>query len=250
LDARLLVVVAALTIGIGLLLRSSSELGQRHRDLSETHRFSDALGHSHDIAELGAIVIRDVSANVRAQRVGWWFSGGSAMPGRWFGDEDLARDVVGVIATSPIETWSPEVRSLEGPHLGRVAVVLADEAGGMGVLAVEHREGLVAQFTADDLQRLHMMGSQLSLALRAAILTAQTTHDAVHDRLTGLPTVAALDIGGIDPFAGGGSDADEGEWAAIYVDLCRFSEVNGIARPPAQRPAAPGVRREKARSSR
>jgi diguanylate cyclase (GGDEF)-like protein/PAS domain S-box-containing protein len=75
-----------------------------------------------------------------------------------------------------------------------------------------------APATANELRTIRRYGSVLSAAFERLRLQAELRHAAVHDRLTGLPNRAA--------FMARLAEAQEGEYALLFLDLNGFKPVN------------------------
>ncbi len=202
--------VVAPMAAVWFMLRAHGQLTQRHRDLVDVHRFTSSLTDSLDLDALvtGALdEIRDllraghalVVLTSRTEQVSVIHAtgGGSHDPQLRRCD---ARELAGVGSSWPSGEHepSPELVAalrdlLEAPlrHPCAASLPVSDDL--TGLLVVADRVGASSTFSVPDISRLASMAQQLTSALRNAALHQQITHEAAHDRLTGLPNRSQLE---------------------------------------------------------
>jgi diguanylate cyclase (GGDEF)-like protein len=113
----------------------------------------------------------------------------------------------------------------EGSLRDYVATLLRDGSDVLGSLVVADRVGDVQTFTADDLQLLQTIATQVSAAVRNAQLIEKLRYDAGHDALTGLANRIAWEAAARARLAAGEWDQERVD-AVILVDLDGFKDVN------------------------
>jgi diguanylate cyclase (GGDEF)-like protein len=224
---------------VWMVLRSHGALLHRFGDLNDIHEFSSHVGRSAQLGEIVDTGVHEISRHIRATKVAlvvWSEEGNPLRVSN--GCQDLL-DVMPIDAsdvnwhrvtagTQPVTI----VASEDGDVLGGVllgigvrealAVPMIDGEGCIGVLAVADRHGVVDSFDKDDMRRLLALSQQLVVALRKGQLHVQIQHQALHDRLTGLPNRAYFEaatgrILGSSPST---------RHSLLLIDLDQFKEVN------------------------
>ena len=222
---------------VWLVLRSHGSLMHRFVDLSEIHAFSSHVGRSTQLEEIASTAVEEIAGHLRADTVAlvvWGDTGRSAeaaignrkiLEALPLSLEDVLSDLPSRGEPFTIDGESPGLvaRSLRDIGIEHaLLVVLGDESDAVGVLVVADRRGAVGDFDAHDLERLGPLAQQLTVALRKGQLHREIQHNALHDRLTGLPNRAYFDA-----WAGQHLERAGGRGcAALMIDLDRFKEVN------------------------
>lgn len=217
------------------LLTSRGQLAQRHRDLSEVHDFTRAIGRSVGLpdvieaaqaesrrllrAQHAALVVFDEHGQVLA--VSATAQDNAALPSsvvdeRWAGVLDSV-EPWRLLAT---DTTLPGSLLVNLRWTEALAVTIRDSQGLIGLLLLGDRAGGLIRFSDDDQIRLRPIADQLSVSIRRAMLHVQMEHDVTHDRLTGLPNRAMFEQLATE------SLTHHGRTAVFLLDLDRFKEVN------------------------
>ncbi len=217
------------------LMRSQGDLAQRHRDLTEMHAFTRAVGKYlalPDLMEAAQAQARRLLRAEHALLVVFDHSVPSAIS-RSSSSPDIGYPV------SPTDQDWRDVLEADGPvrlpfrdgvhatpfmsHTGwteALAAPIRDSQGLLGVLVVANRQGTLNRFSNDDISRMAPLTDQLASSLRKSLLHTGMERDATHDRLTGLPNRAVFERLVAEAMAAGAP-------AAVYLlDLDRFKEVN------------------------
>ncbi|CAN5774778.1 hypothetical protein BH23ACT10_BH23ACT10_17890 [soil metagenome] len=223
---------------VWLVLRSHGALMNRFTDLSQIHAFSSQVGRSAQLDEIVDTAVQQIARHLRASTVALIVYDGDARVGEaCLGD----RALLGALPGGPdAPTWPPSARSgellrieaerddplcaaLRASGVGEgIVVALADDVDVLGILLVADRCGAATRFDRNDLDRLRPLSQQLTVALRKGLLHVEIQHKALHDRLTGLPNRAYLDV-----WLSGHLGAVTGRSVAVLmIDLDRFKEVN------------------------
>jgi len=225
---------------VWLVLRSHGALMHRFSDLNDIHDFSSHIGRSAHLDDIVETAVSEISRHIRATGVAlvvWNTDEGEPL--------EVSNDAPELLASLPADGDDPDWASVilgdqpvacdtakdTTPLAARLraagvdealAVPLIDDAGCIGVLVVADRQGVADTFDEDDERRLDALSQQLVVALRKGQLHVQIQHQALHDRLTGLPNRAYFEAATGQVL---GSRSEQSN-SLLLIDLDRFKEVN------------------------
>ena len=238
-----------LVVAMALLLlgyRAYSGLSERHLSLERLYRFSHAVTSTPEVDEILSGVLQHAREVLRAEYAEVIFVSSDLGHQPLRIDSDAAG---GKLRRTRLtewdaheETWSTVVSQgtpLLLPRGGRegrrflvrrelrdaVLVPLRGEAGIIGTILVGDRMGDVRSFDQDDVQLLMTVANHASMALQNGQLVDRLRHDALHDRLTGLPNRTMLNqemVVALGDVRAGHSPG----LAVMIMDLVGFKQVN------------------------
>jgi diguanylate cyclase (GGDEF)-like protein len=238
-----------LIISMILLLlgyRAYSGLSERHLSLERLYRFSHAVSSTPEVNEILTGVLQHAQEVLRAEyaeiifvsseaghqplRIDSKGSGGKLRRTRL--SEPAANDP----SWSSVVTGGPPLLIPKGSRQARalltdrdlrdaVLVPLRGEAGIVGTILVGDRLGGVRTFDSDDVQLLMTVANHASMALQNGQLVDRLRHDALHDRLTGLPNRNMLNQEMVAALGDIRVDRSPG-LTVIIMDLVNFKQVN------------------------
>ncbi|GLY16128.1 bifunctional diguanylate cyclase/phosphodiesterase [Kineosporia sp. NBRC 101677] len=238
-----------LLISMVLLLvvyRSYSSLSERHLSLERLYRFSHAVSSTPEVNEILTGVLQHAREVLRADYAEIVFVSSEAghqplrIDSRGSNDK-LRRARLGEPAAND-PSWAGVVNS-GGPLLiprgdrshralladrdlrDAVLVPLRGEAGIVGTILVGDRISDVRSFDTDDVQLLMTVANHASMALQNGQLVDRLRHDALHDKLTGLPNRNLLQQEMVVALGDLRTDRSPG-LTVMNLDLVNFKQVN------------------------
>ncbi len=224
-------------VGVGVLLQSTGQLSQRHKDLQQLHTFTSALTNERGartldigLVELAQIMrTRAAGILVLAERDDQR-SMLRLLTDETFEDLDpnSIKDLVELLedaAVTELTADDPrhEVHSVLS-RLGAQKVVAARVLGEVdqtGVLFVIDRLGMRSDFSPDELRLFGSLATTLSARLSNDHLVNRLEFQARHDALTGLPNRLSFEIALTSNLA-----RSQASGAVVMIDLDRFKEIN------------------------
>jgi diguanylate cyclase (GGDEF)-like protein len=238
-----------LLVSMVLLLiayRSYSSLSERHLSLERLYRFSHAVSSTPEVNEILTGVLQHAREVLRADYAEIVFVSSEA------GHQPLridSRGSAGKLRRTRLSepaaddpSWAGVVTS-GGPLLiprgdrshralladrdlrDAVLVPLRGEAGIVGTILVGDRISDVRSFDTDDVQLLMTVANHASMALQNGQLVDRLRHDALHDKLTGLPNRNLLQQEMVVALTDMRTERSPG-LAVMNLDLVNFKQVN------------------------
>ncbi|GAB3253433.1 putative bifunctional diguanylate cyclase/phosphodiesterase [Kineosporia babensis] len=238
-----------LLISMVLLLaayRRYSSLFERHLSLERLYRFSHAVSSTPEVNEILTGVLQHAREVLRADYAEIVFvspeSGHQPLriDSRGSGSKLRRARLTEPAASDP--SWSGVVTS-GGPLLiprgdrghrpllaerglrDAILVPLKGEAGIVGTILVGDRISDVRSFDSDDVQLLMTVANHASMALQNGRLVDRLRHDALHDKLTGLPNRNRLQQEMVSALSELRADRSPG-FTVMNLDLVNFKQVN------------------------
>jgi diguanylate cyclase (GGDEF)-like protein len=244
-DPAGVLLIAVVTVVIGLIYRRHTALSQRYASLQILYEFTRAVGTSARAETVMDKVLAEARRLLRAETAEIILvdpdTGRPALRHRNGGGDPET----GELALSP-ELLAPVIRdgrAVVVPRAGRsrvpppilrdmgvrdlmMAPLLADEAV-IGLIVVADRLGSVSTFDDQDRRLFELLANHASVAFANGRLVeqlrreaAERRHEALHDALTGLPNRSAF-VARLDAVTAAGEPA-----AVLLMDLDAFKEVN------------------------
>ncbi|TFV83349.1 bifunctional diguanylate cyclase/phosphodiesterase [Blastococcus sp. CT_GayMR20] len=235
---------------VGVLLlrayRVFAALADRHRDLEDLYRFSQAVGDASDVDLVLHTVLAQVVPLLRAERAEIAVVGTSGGVSRLAVGEDgelvrredprrpdheFLRGVLdgGAALLVPRDTRDVVARRwlTANGYREAIAVPLAGQGLAARVLVVADRMGDVRTFDSDDVRVLETVANHAGVTLQNRELIDRLRHEVLHDNLTGLPNRVFLQrrlravLGQMQAGRPGGA-------AVMILDLDEFKEINDV----------------------
>jgi len=238
-----------LLISMVLLLwayRSYCSLSERHLSLERLYRFSHAvsstpevdeiltglLQHAREVlrAEYAEIIFVSSEAGHQPLRIDSRSSNGKLRRARLSEAAQNDPSWAGVFASGgplliPRGDRGHRILLTDRGLRDAVLVPLRGEAGIVGTILVGDRISDVRSFGADDVQLLMTVANHASMALQNGQLVDRLRHDALHDKLTGLPNRNLLQQEMVVALGDMRTDRSPG-LTVMNLDLVNFKQVN------------------------
>jgi diguanylate cyclase (GGDEF)-like protein len=223
--------------GVGVLLQSTGQLSQRHKDLQQLHTFTSALTNERGARTLDIGLVELVQI-MRARSAGVLVIANRneqrsmlrLLTDETFEDldPDSIKDLVMLLEDAAVTELTAddsrhtvrEVLSKLGAHKVLAARVLG-EVDQTGVLFVIDRLGMRSDFSPDELRLFGSLATTLSARLSNDHLVNRLEFQARHDALTGLPNRLSFEIALTSNLA-----KPRASGAVVMIDLDRFKEIN------------------------
>lgn len=245
-EARAAVPLAISGVLLLLAYRNYCSLSERHLSLERLYRFSHAVSSTPEVNEILTGVLQHAREVLRADYAEIVFVSSEAghqplrIDSRGSGGKLRRVRLSEAAANEP--SWAGVVnsggplliprgdrshRSLLGDRDLRDAVLvpLRGEAGIVGTILVGDRISDVRSFDSDDVQLLMTVANHASMALQNGQLVDRLKHDALHDKLTGLPNRNLLQQEMVIAIGDMRGDRSPG-LAVLNLDLVNFKQVN------------------------
>ena len=241
-DGRSGLLLLFLSAALFFFYRSHTQLQSNHASLGElynvTRTVDDALERGGAVrtlldrtaelmrAEVADLVLEDAEQG----SVRWvWHAGTRTLASEPADELAQERNLILGAQSSIMLTGKKDRAALDrlGRYEDAILVGLRGEGMLTGTLMVADRLGNVSTFTDDDRRLFEALGNHASIAMRNSTLLerlrveiVEREHEALHDRLTGLPNRTMFDRE-VNRARSAGNDI-----AVMLIDLDRFKEVN------------------------
>lgn len=235
-DPWMIAVSVAPVAAFVIVMRSTGDLTQRHRDLQQLHTFTSAL-----TTERGSRTIdtglRELADIMRAETSGLVIidDDSDERSARTFGDDgftdltddrtsdELAllvhpSDVTLITDADPRPEAAAVLRRLGATRI--LAAPALAEAERRGIVFVTNRLGSRTEYSDTELRLFGSLATTFSSRLSNDLLVDRLRSQARHDALTGLPNRLSFEADLHDAVGGGGVGQ------VVMIDLDRFKEIN------------------------
>ncbi len=223
-DARSLVVIAVVALGLGLAYRGHRRIAAQQQTTERLYEFVKDLGPLDLDDPASSETLQHVRTLLYARHLDLAVCESGDRTWRHVvvsePDGDGAQPVADALVESVASSMHAQLRSGDSGDADRMATPLVGSAGLLGILTATERLGEVRPFDMGDLRLLETVAAELATALERGRLLADLARAATTDSLTALPNLAEV-TRRID-----GQIAEHGEVLLAAVAVDSFREVN------------------------